>query len=199
MAREIDQGPRAASFILTEADGHMSRENGVAIAGNGRLKAGTVMQASAAFTLSPTGNTTSGSAVVSALSSVAGLVPGRTYAISGAGIPAGTMFQYSSGNSITMSKPATATATGAALTATHAAGMIEPWKTGQAAIGIIIYPADTGGDPAQADLDETAGHDVAVSYIARLAEVNQYQLVYPAGLDAEVAASLATKNILVRG
>jgi hypothetical protein len=66
--------------------------------------------------LSFTGNTTSGSAIISGVSSVAGLSIGQT--VSGSGIPAGATIIALAPTSITLSASATVTATAVPLTAT---------------------------------------------------------------------------------
>lgn len=50
------------------------------------------------------------------IASVVGLVPGRRYWVSGVGIPVGASFVYVAGNAATLDRPATATATGVAVT-----------------------------------------------------------------------------------
>ncbi len=78
------------------------------------------------------GNTTSGSATVSSVSSVAGLSVGQT--VTGAGIPANTTILAIGPTTITLSNNATATATGATLTA---AAEVQLTATGTLQVGRI--------------------------------------------------------------
>lgn len=77
----------------------------------------------AAVNLSTTGNTTNNSPTLASLASVTGLVEGRRYFVSGAGIPTNASFIYegseeSPDTGVTMDRNATATGTGVALTIT---------------------------------------------------------------------------------
>lgn len=66
------------------------------------------------YAYQPTGNTVSGSTSVGALSSMAGIAAGQL--VTGAGIAPGTVVQALDAGSVTLSQPATATATGVMLT-----------------------------------------------------------------------------------
>jgi hypothetical protein len=67
-----------------------------------------------------TGDTTTGSTAITNLSPTTGLTDGATYSISGPGIATGSIFTYDAASTGgTLSKPATATATGAALVITQ--------------------------------------------------------------------------------
>ena len=65
-------------------------------------------------TVTPTGNTTSGSAVIASVSSMTDIFEGA--AVSGSGIPSGAVISEVGTNSITLDKNTTATATGVTLT-----------------------------------------------------------------------------------
>lgn len=65
-------------------------------------------------TVTPTGNTTNGSASVASVSSLTGVAVGMS--VSGTGIPANTVIAAASGSTITLSQNATATNTGVTLT-----------------------------------------------------------------------------------
>lgn len=67
-------------------------------------------------TVTPTGNTTSGSASVASVSSVSGVAVGM--GVTGTGIPAGTVVAAVGTSTITLSQNATATGTGVTLTIT---------------------------------------------------------------------------------
>jgi hypothetical protein len=66
------------------------------------------------YAYQPTGNTVSGSMSVGGMSSTSGIAAGQL--VTGAGIAAGTVVQAIAGSSVTLSQPATATATGVTLT-----------------------------------------------------------------------------------
>lgn len=65
-------------------------------------------------TVTPTGNTTNGSAVIASVSSTAAVWPGMT--ITGTNIPAGATVLYKTGSTLTISTPATGTASGTTFT-----------------------------------------------------------------------------------
>lgn len=88
----------------------------------------------AVSTVTPTGNTTSGSAVILALSSVTGISPGMS--VSGTGIPANSFVVFISGSSITLNNTATATNTGTTLTIQ---GNVAAVPTGGGAAGLGLY------------------------------------------------------------
>lgn len=126
MVQVFDLGAPACGFILSEANGHRSRENGVVASGQGKLAAGTVVMDNGS----------------------------------------GKLIAYGGGD-------------------TTEGGTNE-------AAGIICYAVDA------------TSVDVAVAYIARDAEVNQKNLVFPANNTANpdnvgnMVASLGYKNIIVR-
>jgi len=187
MAQSLTQSAyRPGSFILTEANGQRSRENGVVALGIGPLEAGTLMRSSEGFSLTTTGDTHTNT-TLDAIADVTGLVDGRRYAISGTGIPAGTTFvKGASDTAVTLSQAATASGTGVAITITEDVAQLEVWESGDDAAGLIIYPVDA------------TDMDVGVSYIARDAEVNLKQLVLPDGDEAEAVTAMAAIGIICR-
>lgn len=175
---------RAASFVISEADGHLSRDNVTIAFGAGSLVPGTVLS-SADFELVTTIDLDTDA--TAHLDSVAGLVVGRTYAITADDIPADTTFVAVANGNITLSNAATDTASNEACTITEAvSGQMKAWVTTEDATGILLYAADAAASEAE------------VSAVTRLAEVNKYQLTYPDSTDAEVKASLLSLNIVVR-
>lgn len=184
---------RSLSFVLSEGEGNISRENGVVGAGQ-VLEAGTVIQLTPAFSLTTTADTQNGDATLSNLASAAGLVPGRTYEVSGVGIPAEATFVMgeSGADEVIMDRPSTADGTGVAVTIVQEIGQIEAWVTGQTVLGILGYRQDTSNGPGGQN------KDVPAMYIARLAEVNKKALVFPAGTDVAMTAGLHDLNIIVR-
>lgn len=178
-------GAPNTGFVLSEADGHYSRENGVVILGQ-QLKAGTVVQTTE-FSSTPNVTTTSGS-TAAALDATTGLIPGRTYAISASGIPADTTFVApETGLDIVLSHAATAThSTPEAATVSHAADMLEAWDGSDDtnAVGVLLYNVNA------------TEMDVGASYIARNAEVNLKGLFYPDTFDPTLA--LANIGIIAR-
>lgn len=113
-----------------------------------------VLTAVARAALTPTGDTASGSAVISNVSSVAGIYPGA--AITGAGIPANSTVELVGTNSLTISQNATATATGVTLTITN-----------QATAGIYEGATLTGtGIPAGTVVESVARTTLTMSKVA---------------------------------
>jgi hypothetical protein len=184
MATVFTDTPTAASFILSEANGHRSRDNALVTHGQ-KLAAGEVAKTDAAFSLVTTGNTHSNT-VLDVLAATTGLVSGETYDVAGSGIAAGTKFTFTGGAAGTLSVAAATTLTGTAITITRAAGS-RPW-TGAAdtPVGISIN-----------DVDATTGQMMA-SFIVRDAEVNFKLLKYPGGQGAAVTTDLLGNGIIVR-
>lgn len=123
---------------------------------------GEILQGSHNFngSVTPTGNTTSGSANVSSVSSMVGVVEGM--AISGTGIPAGTkIVSITSTSAFTMSANATATNTATTLTIvgdTMNIALIKSGSTGTWDANVTNYGSGSGS-PTTANLgtDEASG------------------------------------------
>lgn len=184
LTSNVVMGKPNTGFILSEGNGQRSRENGLVPFPN-VLAAGTVIKAMAAVALSTTADYAEDGTAVTDLASVAGLVVGQSYGITGAGIPADTKLTYGpAANTGTLSKPATAAGANAAVVISHPAGL-QAWAAeGETPLGILLYNIDASVT------------DMGASYIARDAEVNKKALVYPDGEDP--TADLADIGIIVR-
>lgn len=123
------RGLANAGFIITEADGHYSRDNAVLakgsvdpVSGVAPLSAGTVLKLGSSFSLSTTGNTHTNT-VLDGLASVVGLITGETYFVDGTGIH--SSFTYNGSNSAqALDVATTATATGVSLTITQGTPLV---------------------------------------------------------------------------
>lgn len=181
MPNFVQEQPPVA-FILSEAEGQRSRENGIVAAGAGKVPPGTVV-GGAATALSPSNlvvsmHTTSGSTAVDGITPTDGLVSGGVYAVTtNAGVPAAATMTYNGGGLGTLSANATATATDTSTTLRRSTTEFT---------GITMYGVDatTIAQP--------------VSYIARDAEVNKKAIHYGAGLDTVTIAGLLALGIVVR-
>lgn len=210
MSVAISQNRPAASFILTEANGMISREAITVLSGQGKLKAGSVMgraaQAGTASAAAKAGNTGNGVLSMDGTTPVlAGAKTGRyTLTCIEPGTNVGT-FEVTDPDGVSLGSYVVAAAAFAnqikftiadgatdfvsgdmffvdVTAVTYKWKHADPTATDGSAEGraILIYPVDA------------TSADVAVAAIARHAEVNNNLLVYHANVDN--AAKIAIKN-----
>lgn len=146
----------------------------------------------AGFNLATTVDTVLGSDTVT-LTAATGLVAGTRYTLVGTGIPARTAMVWQSGLTAKLynrdtggPQYATANGTDVAMVITEIGERVVAWVTGDQVKGIIMYNIDA------TDID------MGVAYIARNAEVNLKNLVYPDGTQAEVITKLKALGIICR-
>lgn len=210
MAQSFAFGPRAADFILSEAQGHRSRENAVLLSGEsvvagqvlGAVEVGTGASAAQAGN---TGNGVMGAITVGA-GAKAGVYhleiiepaanAGTFYLEDPDGVEVGTgnvAVAFSAGGiGFTLADGGTDFVAGDGFNITVAAGSGKYRK---------FATANTDGSqhPHVVSLYAyTASADMPIAIIARDAEVNLKALTYPAGQDAAVIAGLLERGIIAR-
>ena len=193
------------AFVISEAAGQRSRENGKVKSGQNVLAAGTVLAlaagtAVAAANAGNTGNGAMGAITVTApakagvyrLTITAPATNAGSFIVEdpdGVEIGTGNVGSaFSAGGlAFTLADGATdfVAGDGFTITVTAAATQIA-WASGDPVVGILGYKVDA------------TSADIAAPYLARDAEVNVNTLTFPASTDAEVTAGLARLGIIAR-
>lgn len=202
-------GKRAADFVLSEADGARSRENGTLLTGE-TVVAGQVLGAvevGTAAAVADAGNT--GTGTFGAITVGAGAKAGVYHLeIIEPGTNAGTfILEDPDGIEVGTGTVGVAfSAGGIGFTLGDATDFVagDGFKiTVAAGSGKLRAFATANTDGSQhpraiALYGNTASADLPISYIARDAEVNLKSLTYPSGQDSAVIAGLLTRGIIAR-